>query len=149
MAEYANSGIQVVVPNAPVIFTEDPVPCDRGFVRHRNGSGSFLLSGGNNINRYSCPCCRRNSVNYLASFTANISVPDTGTAGPISLGLAVDGTLIPSSVVTITPTVVDAYFEVSRTINVPIWNGCCQSLSVINTSAQDINVGQANIIISR
>ena len=148
MAEYSNSGNQVVSPNAPVIFTEAPVPCNRGLVRHRNGTGSFLLSGNNNLNSMRCGCCRNNYVNYLANFTANVSIPTGGAAGPVSLGLAIDGTLIPSSIVTITPTVVDAYFNVSRTINVPIWNGC-QSLSVINTSTQDINVGQANIILTR
>jgi len=116
------------------VYTDAPVPCNRGYIRHRDGSGSFLLSGGNNYYN-SCPCCQRNnSVNYLVSYGMNVAIPTTGTAGEISFGLAVNGSLIPESVVRVTPTVTDAFFEVDKTINVPIWRGCCQAVSVVNTS---------------
>ena len=149
MAEYSNVNLQVVAPQNAVIFTETAVPCNKGYIRHRDGSGSFLLNGGSNNYYMGCPCNNRNSVNFLVSFGANIAIPTTGTAGEISLGLAVDGTIIPSSIVRVTPTVTDAYFDVDRTINIPIWKGCCQSVSLVNVSDQSINVQEANILFSR
>ena len=39
--------------------------------------------------------------------------------------------------------------NVSRAITVPIWMGCCETVSVRNTSDQPIQVQNANIIIRR
>lgn len=38
---------------------------------------------------------------------------------------------------------------VIRAINVDVWNGCCETVSVRNTSTQPILVQNANIIFSR
>lgn len=149
MAEYTNVSRQEVAPQSAVIFTETAVPCNMGYIRHRDGSGSFLLNGGNNYFNTVNSCNCRNSVNFLVSFGANVGIPTTGTAGEISLGLAIDGIVIPSSIVRVTPTATDAYFDVDRTINVPIWKGCCQSVSLVNVSNQSIYVQEANILFSR
>ena len=45
MAEYSANALQTVNPGETVIFTEAPVPCNRGFVRHRDDTGVFILSG--------------------------------------------------------------------------------------------------------
>lgn len=150
MAEYSNSANQTVAANASVIYTEAPVPCTKGYVRHRDGSGDFLLSGntGYTIN-CGCPCRQNNSVNYLVSYGMNVAIPETGTAGEIAFGLAVNGSVLPDSIVRVTPTVTQAYFNVDKTVNVPIWRGCCQSLSVVNVSTQAVNVQEANILFSR
>ena len=44
-AEYSATAVQTVNPGETVVFTENTIPCVRGFVRHRQGSGNFLLSG--------------------------------------------------------------------------------------------------------
>lgn len=148
MAEYSANAIQVVNPGETVVFTDSPEPCNRGFVRHRDGTGNFLLSGW--IPRRSGCCCNRNkSANYLVDFGANISVPADGTVEPISLAITIDGATIPASNMIVTPAAVDEYFNVSRAINADIWSGCCESVSVRNTSTQPIQVQNANIIFSR
>ena len=152
MAEYSNTSLQAVQAQGQVLFSESPVPCTRGIIKHRDGSGSFLISGGNGtpVPTYQCPCCSQNaSTNFLVTFGANVAIPTGGTAREISLGIMVDGSLIPSSVVRVTPTAVNAFFDVDRTINIPIWRGCCQTVSVVNLSDQSINVQEANIIFSR
>lgn len=146
MAEYSNNAIQTVNPGETVIFTETPVPCNRGFVRHREGTGNFVLSGW--TPRKSCGC-RQSSASYLVDFGANIAVPATGTAGEISVALTVDGSTIPATTMTVTPAATGRYFNVSRAANVPVWNGCCQSFSIRNTSTQPILVQNANVIFSR
>ena len=45
MAEWTANAVQTVNPGETIVFTENPVPCTRGFVRHRDGSGNFLLAG--------------------------------------------------------------------------------------------------------
>ena len=146
MAEYSASAIQVVNPGETVVFTDSPVPCTRGFVRHRDGSGSFLLSGW--VPRKSCGC-QANAATYLVDFGANISVPTGGTAGAISLGIAIDGATVPATEMMVTPAAVDEYFNVSRAANVDIWRGCCETVSVRNLSDQPIQVQDANIIFTR
>lgn len=147
MAEYSANAAQVVNPGESVIFTESPVPCRRGLVRHRDGSGNFLLSGAiQNGFRY---CCAKQSVDYLIGFGANISIPEGGTAGPISVAIAIDGSTEPETTMTVTPAATEDPFNVSRTTNVPIWIGCCETVSVRNISDQPITVANANITIVR
>lgn len=148
MAEYSNNAVQTVAPGETIIFTETPVPCRRGFVRHRDDTGNFLLSGyvpGNN----GCRCCRENSANYLIDFGANIAIPTGGTVGQISVAISIDGSTIPSSTMIVTPAAVEEYFNVSRAINAQIWRGCCETISIRNTSDQPILVQNANVIFSR
>lgn len=146
MAEYSANAVQTVDENGSVIFTDTPVPCRRGLIRHRDDSGSFLLKG--YVPQQSCGCCD-DSANYLCSFSANIAVPTGGTVEDISLALAIDGSVIPSSTMIVTPAAVEDFFNVAVTISAQIWRGCCETLSVINTSDQPILVQNANIVISR
>lgn len=148
MAEYSSNAVQTVAPGETIIFTETPVPCRRGFVRHREDTGNFLLSG-YVPNSGGCCCCRSNSANYLVDFGANIAIPTGGTAGQISVAIQIDGSTIPSSTMIVTPAAVEQYFNISRAINAQIWRGCCETIAVRNTSDQPILVQNANIIITR
>lgn len=142
MAEYSANAVQIVNPGESVIFTDTPVPCDRGFVRHRDDTGNFLLSGA-----VARRCAR--SATYLVEFGANISIPTGGTVEPITVAVTLDGATIPASTMEVTPAAVDEYFNVSRSINAQVWRGCCETLSVRNTSNQPIQVQNANILFAR
>ena len=148
MAEYSANAVQTVNPGESIIFTDTPVPCNRGFIRHREGTGNFLLSG-QVTNNSGCPCRRNNSANYLVDFGANIAVPTGGTVGSIQVSITIDGSTIPSSTMIVTPAAVEEYFNVSRAINAQIWRGCCETLTIRNTSDQPILVQNANVIFSR
>ena len=148
MAEFSSNQLQVVNPGETVIFTESPVPCRRGLIRHRDDTGNFLLAGF--VPRQRCCCCQRqNEAQYLIDFGANIAIPTGGTVGAISLAITMDGATLPSSTMIVTPAAVEQFFNVSRAINAAVFGGCCESLSVRNTSDQPILVQNANIIISR
>ena len=134
MAEYSANAVQTVNPGETIVFTESPVPCARGFVRHRDDTGNFLLSG---YIPYTggCGCCNRvNSANYLIDFGANIAIPTGGTTGAISVAITIDGNTIPASTMIVTPAAVEEYFNVSRAINAQIWRGCCETVAIRNTS---------------
>lgn len=146
MSEFSANAIQVVNPGETIVFTETAVPCTNSLVRHRDDTGNFLLSG--YVPQTGCGCQNR-SATYLVDFGANISIPTTGTVGPISVAITIDGSTVPATTMTVTPAAVDEYFNVSRATNVQIWNGCCESLSVRNTSDQPIQVQNANIIFAR
>lgn len=148
MAEYSAIAVQTIAPGESVIFTATSVPCRRDFVRHRDESGNFLLSGWV-PNRYTCPCMRDNSADYLVDFGANIAVPTGGTAGEISVAIAIDGATLPSSERIVTPAAVEEYFNVSANVDIPIWRGCCQTVTVRNTSDQPILMQNANIRFTR
>ncbi|SFU33732.1 hypothetical protein [Butyrivibrio sp. INlla21] len=149
MSEFSANAIQVVNPGESVIFTESPVPNRNGLVRHRDDTGNFLLSGFIPQSGCNCGCCRNSSASYLVDFGANVSIPTGGTVGPISLAIAIDGATLPATTMIVTPAAVDEYFNVSRAANVEIWNGCCETVTVRNTSDQAIQVQNANIIFAR
>lgn len=148
-AEYSANTARLVPAGASVIFTESPVPCNRGLIYHRDDSGLFRLA-----NRFwrqnMCNCCRRNT-NYTVSFHANIAVPTDpeGTVEPISLALAVDGEIDPSSTMIFTPAAAGDFGNVGAEILVTVpWICTCSSVSVRNTSTQPITVQNANLVIS-
>lgn len=150
MAEYSANALQTVNPGETVIFTDTEVPCTRGFVRNREGSGDFLLQGWvPNSSVCNCPCSGQNSALYQVAFGANIAVASGSAAGPISVAIAVNGTTIPSSTMIVTPADVEQFFNVSVDKAVPIWRNCCQTVSVRNTSSVPILVQNANIVFSR
>lgn len=149
MAEYSNPVAQTVNPEESITFTLAPFPCERGLVRWTAGSGAFNLSGYVPNGTGGCCCNRNRSAQYLVDFGANIAVPTGETVGPISVAFALDGVTLVDSTMTVPPAAVEEFFNVSRAKNVPIWNGCCQTLTVRNTSSIPILVQNANIIFSR
>ena len=142
MAELSANALQLVNPGESVVFTDVPVPCERGLIRHRDGTGDILLTG---VTKCRCEA----SAKYLVSFSANVAIPTGGTVEPISLGLAINGNTIPATAMISTPAAVDQFNNVSVTANAQIWRGCCETLSVRNLSNQPIQVQNANIVISR
>ena len=152
MAEWSANAVQTVNPGESVVFTNNPVPCNRGFIQHRDETGNFLLSGWTPNSCCRCGCNRNRSAVYLVDFSANIAIPEdpAGTVEPISLALTVDGATIPSSQMIATPAAVGDYHNVSVAVNAQVFSICgCQTLTVRNTSAQPILVQNANIIFNR
>ena len=143
MAEYVYVPVQTVAVGQDVLL-EDSIPCNRGLVFHRNGSGILTLRGtSNNAN-----CCN-SFARYQVTFNANIAVPATETAGPIELTLTQSGGEILSSKAIVTPTAVDAYFNVTVTAIITVPRCCCYDIAVENTSTIPVNVQNANLVVSR
>ena len=145
MSEYVYNDIQVVQPNQNVIL-RDSIPCNKGYVIHRNESGIVTLRG------ITCGCFAR----YQVTFNGNIAVPEDGTITPISIALAIDGEPILTSRAIVTPAAVDEYFNVTSTAIITVPKGCCFTVAVENTSetdgttpAQAINVQNSNLTVSR
>lgn len=83
------------------------------------------------------------------SFGGNIAVPADGTAGAISLALAIDGEPINTTTMIYTPTAVSTYGNVFGAIFIDIPKGCCGRVSVQNTSTVAVSVQNANLIVER
>ena len=144
-AEYSANAIQTVEPGGSVIFTETPVPCNRGLIFHRDESGLFRLAN-RFITNY-CGC--RRGTNYQVGFHANIQIPTGGTAGEISLAVFIDGEEDPSSLMITTPAAVEEFSNVGAEIIVTVpWICRCSTVSVRNTSTQAIQVQNANIVFN-
>ena len=149
MAEYVYNEIQTVLPNQPVIL-RDSIPCNRGYVYHRNESGILTLRG--IVNNPGC-CFAR----YQVTFNANIAVPTDGTVGAIAIALAQSGEPIMTSRAIVTPAAVEEFFNVTSTAISTVPKGCCFDISVENVSegatAADtptaIEVQNANLVVTR
>lgn len=149
-AEYTAVERQIIQPNGFAIFTAAPVPCTKGFVVPRLGSGLFQLSG-LGVPRMGGCCCNRRvlGVNYDVDFGANIAVPEGETVGEISVGIALGGTAIPSSIMTVTPAAVEQFFNIRRDITAQIVAGCCQTVAIQNLSTIPIAMIDASINFDR
>lgn len=148
MAEFTFNPVQLVQPNQNVILN-DSIPCNKGYVIHREESGIVTLRG---IVNNSCGCFAR----YQVTFNGNIAVPEGGTVTPISIALAIDGEPVLTSKAIVTPAAVDDYFNVTSTAIITVPRGCCFTVAVENTSetdgttpAQAINVQNSNMTVSR
>ena len=141
MAEYVYNPVQEVEAGQNVLL-QDSIPCNRGYVIHRNGSGILTLRG--IVNN---PCAK--FARYKVEFNGNIAIPTGGTVGEISLALAIDGEPIQTSRARVTPTIVDAYFNVTSVANITVPAGCCLTISIENTSGISINVQNANLTVDR
>ena len=149
MAEYVYNPIQLVEPNQNVLL-RGSIPCNKGYVYHREESGILTLRG---VVNNSCGCFAR----YQVTFNGNIAVPEDGTVGPIAIALAIDGEPIQTSRAIVTPAAVDEYFNVTSTAIITVPKCCCMNVTVENVSfgataadpATAINVQNANLVVAR
>lgn len=137
--EITNVNTVLVADGANVPFTETPVP-GGACIRHREGAGVVTLRGLTNNQ------CR---ARFLVSYSGNIAVPTGGTVEAISLAIAVDGEPLESTRMIVTPAAVEEFFNVSAQAYIDVPKGCCTSVAVENTSDQDINVANSNLVITR
>ena len=126
MAEYIYNEVQTVQPGAPALLS-DAIPCNRGLVLHRPGSGILTIRG--IVNN---PCAR--FARYRVAYDGNIAIPEGGTAGEIQLAIAIDGEVVQSSIAAATPTAAEAYWNVSGFAIVDVPVGCCYAVAVENAS---------------
>lgn len=148
-AEFSSNALQTVSANSPIIFTETPVPCNRGLVYHREETGIFRLASPSTMCvRYARNCCGdMPTANYEVAFHANVAVPTGGTVGAISLAIAIDGEIDPSSIMTVTPAAVEEFWNVGADIIVAVpWICRCSSVSIRNVSDQAVEVQNANMV---
>lgn len=114
--ELTANAAQTVAANQDVLFTNTAV-CGNNSMVHRSGSGLVTLRGLTN-----CQCRAR----YRVFFSGNIAVPTGGTAGSISLTLALDGEPISSTSMIATPAAVNQYNNVASAIFIDVPKGCCE-----------------------
>lgn len=138
MAEYVAVASQTVTQNGNVIYSNTAVG-GSNCIRHREGSGIITLRGLTNQRR----------ARFFVDFSANVAVPSTGTAGEISLTIAISGEPVLSSQMISTPAAVSQYNNVSAGMYVDVPSGCCVNIAVENTSTQAVDVKNANIVITR
>ena len=138
MAEYVSVATQEVASNGNVVFTNTAVK-GSSCIQHREGSGIITLRGLTNQ-------CR---ARFFIDFSANIAVPTGGTAGAISLAIAISGEPVLSSQMISTPAAVEQFNNVSAGIYVDVPKGCCVNIAVENTSGVAVDVANANIVVTR
>lgn len=141
-AEYSYSGSQIVQPQASVLFNVTPVPCNRGYIFHRDGSGLFRLASRAPTYRRTCGCgVGFYESQYVATFTANVAIPEGGTVAEIQLVMFLDGEEQPESLMISNPTVVDTPDGVGKSIVVGVPSICkCSSFAVRNVGTTPVEI---------
>lgn len=139
MAEFTGVFVQQVSAGQNVLFTETPVCPGNGSIVHRDGAGIVTLRG----NTSQCRAL------YKVVYGGNIAVATGGTAGAISIAIAVDGEALGSATATVTPAAIGDEFNVFAAALVPVPRGCCVTVSVRNVSTQTIEAQNSNLIVER
>lgn len=150
MAEYIQFGTgNQLVAEGQNLLLADSIPCPRGYVVHREGSGILTLRGiVNGCNRF---------ARYQATFNGNIAIPTDGTVAAIAAALALNGEPLQFSRAIVTPAAVEQYFNVTSTAIITVPKGCCYTLAVENVDAgveglidqQTISFADGNLTIAR
>ena len=139
-AEYSAIPVQSIAVDENVIFANGSRACHKGYIQHRDTSGIFFLKGSNGCNK----------AVYRVTFNGNIAIATGGTVEPISVALTINGEALGNALATVTPTVAEAFFNVSITTFIEIPCGCCVTVSVENVSdTTDIDLTNGNIIFDR
>ena len=141
MAEYVYPLDQTIASGNNVLL-QDSIPCGKGYVIHRNGSGILTLRGIVNS-----PCAK--FARYFVEFNGNIAVPAGETPGEISLALSIDGEALQTSLARVTPTVTEAFFNVTSVAYITVPAGCCVTIAVENTSNIPIVAANSNLVVNR
>ena len=137
--ELTANAIQTVTAGSNVLLTDTVVNGNCSII-HRNGSGLVTLRGITNNQ------CR---ARFRVSFGGNIALPTGGTAGAISLAIAINGEAVATTTMISTPAAVEEYNNIFSAVFLDVPKGCCVQVSVKNTSTQAVSVQNANLIVER
>lgn len=136
--ELIANALQTVEAGANVQFTDEVISgCNS--ILHRAGSGLATLRG------ITSQCRAR----FRVFFSGNIAIPTGGTVEAISLATSINGEAIASTTMIQTPAAVEQFANVASAVFIDVPAGCCVTVAVKNTSAQAIDVQNANLIIER
>jgi hypothetical protein len=151
MAEYIQTPDTAQnVPYGQNLLLIDSIPCTRGYVLHRNGSGNLTLRGIVN----GCGSFAR----YRVTFVGNIAIPTGGTVAAIAMSLSLNGESLPNSRAIVTPAAVEQYQNITCTVDITVPKGCCFTVGVKNVNAgvageivdqQTVSVADGNLVVTR
>ena len=136
MAEFTST-IQQVAAGQNAILDVDVIKSR--CVSHRTGSGLIC------VDNSGCDC---KPARYKVFVKANISVPTGGTVGAISLGIALNGEIVQSSIATVTPAAVLDEFSVA-TEEIINAGKCPVNIAVRNPNTQTIQISDLTVIVER
>lgn len=136
MAEFTST-IQQVAAGQNAVLDNDVIRSR--CVSHRTGSGLIC------VDNSGCDC---KPARYKVFVKANISIPTGGTVGPISLGIALNGEIVQSSIATVTPAATGDEFSVA-TEEIVNAGKCPVNIAVRNPNTQTIQVADLVVIVER
>lgn len=122
-----------------VIFTETVVPGNCS-IMHKDGSGLVKLRGN---------CSTQCRSRFKVFFNGNITIPEGGTPGEISLVISIDGEGVEATRMIVTPGLAERFYNVSASIYIDVPKGCCSTIGVKNSEGPAITVQNANLIVER
>lgn len=136
MAEFTST-IQQVAAGQNAVLDVDVIKSR--CVSHRTGSGLIC------VDNSGCDC---KPARYKVFVKANISIPTGGTVAPISLGIALNGEIVQSSIATVTPAATGDEFSVA-TEEIINAGKCPVNIAVRNPNTQTIQVADLVVIVER
>lgn len=138
MINSTNNAVQTVVDGSNVLFNIDRIrtnsckPCCDSWLCHDSGSGIFTIT--------------KPGI-YLVRYNSNVANPTT--AGEITMNISNSGESLTGGEMVVTPTAVEAYFNIASSILVKVCPGSSAVITIKNNSGAGVLVSEPNIIITR
>lgn len=146
MAQLSANALQIVPAGQSAVFTNTFItPQEFGVILPRPDNNGLYLRG--TIGRCTPKCWRDFFAEFYASFSANVQIPTGGTVEEISLAISQDGQPLPSGIMIVNPAAVEEFDNVSVQVFVPVPRGGIETITVDNTSTQDIGLQNANLTV--
>ena len=136
MAEFTST-IQQVAAGQNAVLDVDVIRSRN--VSHRTGSGLICVENSG------CDC---RPARYKVFVKANIAIPTGGTVGAISLGIALNGEIVQSSIATVTPAAAGDEFSVA-TEEIINAGKCPVNIAVRNPNTETIQISDLVVIVER
>ena len=137
MIELTNNGTQVVPSGAVVTYNTETIKSGCA-EKHVVGSGTITLAL---------------AGRYLVTFTGNVAIPTTGTAGEIDLAMEQNGEMIIGGQMKARPTAVNYFYNVAKQHYIDVPKTCAgvvpQTVSIINNGDEAITVDNPTFTVVR
>lgn len=137
MDKFAYAPVQSIAAGGNALLNPTDYCCCCDNTVRQTATGVIRLAG-----RYN-----RNITQYHVIFDANVALPAGGTVAPITLGLTLDGVVLPGTIATVTPAAVGDVWHVDMNDLVNVMCGDSVTIAVKNLSGTAIEMRNAILLV--
>lgn len=137
MDKFAYAPVQEIAANGNALLTPSDCCCCCDNTVRQTATGVIRLAGR----------CNRNITQYHIVFDANVAIPSGGTASPITLGITLDGVVLPGTIATVTPASAGDVWHIGINDLVNVMCGDAVTIAVQNLSGTAIEMRNAVLVV--
>lgn len=137
MDKFAYAPVQTIAAGGNALLNPTDCCCCCDNTVRQTATGVIRLAG-----RYN-----RSITQYHVIFDANVAIPAGATVAPITLGITLDGVVLPGTIATVTPASAGDVWHIGVNDLINVMCGDAVTIAVQNLSGVDIEMRNAVLIV--